>query len=59
MSSGEPFPVTAETPHRAASKMKRLNTCVVERGGRFHPILSSDFNVIYFLKNRTRQEWDA
>jgi hypothetical protein len=46
------------TLHRVASDMrKRVNACIAARGGHFHLIqhcfLFSDFNVIYFLTNRT------
>jgi hypothetical protein len=47
------------TLQRVASNMrKRVNACIAERGGQFqhfiqHCFLFSDFNVIYFLTNRT------
>jgi hypothetical protein len=51
--------VTAETLHRIVSDMrKRVNSCTAERGRHFqhlmfHCSLFSDFNVIYFMTNRT------
>jgi hypothetical protein len=42
------------TLHRVASNIrKRVNACIAERGGHFQRLFFSDFNVIYFLTNRT------
>jgi hypothetical protein len=51
--------VTAETLYRVASNIrKRVIACIAECGGHFkhliqHCLLFSDFNVTYFLTNRT------
>jgi hypothetical protein len=47
-----------QTLHRAASNMRKIvNSRITERGGHFQHLynngLFSDFNVIYFLTNRT------
>jgi hypothetical protein len=47
------------TLHRVAlNTRKRVNACIAERGGHFQHLIQhcfwfSDFNVIYFLTNRT------
>jgi hypothetical protein len=48
--------------HRVASNMrKRVNACIAERSGHFQhlTLFFSDFSVIYFLTNKTCQEWVA
>jgi hypothetical protein len=48
ISSGEPFPVTAETLHRVASNVReRVNARFAERGGHFQRL----YNIVFLFSD--------